>query len=142
MAMLMLNEIFERTWGTRAGGRPVYDYWTAIIPEIKRKYPDFKFIAEAYWDLEWELQRQRFDFCYDKRLYDRMEKETADSSRSKDAKPMPPPLLSPRTRCSSVTIKRDKDGIWRSSLWMESALMGRTTWRLPSTESQDGQRPV
>jgi len=28
--------------------------------------------AEAYWDMEWELQQQGFDFCYDKRLYDRI----------------------------------------------------------------------
>jgi hypothetical protein len=28
--------------------------------------------AEAYWDLEWELQQQGFDCCYDKRLYDRI----------------------------------------------------------------------
>ena len=30
------------------------------------------FLAEAYWDLEWALQQQGFDFCYDKRLYDRL----------------------------------------------------------------------
>ena len=30
-------------------------------------------MAEAYWDLEWELQQQGFDFCYDKQLYDRLE---------------------------------------------------------------------
>ena len=29
-------------------------------------------IAEAYWDMEWDLQQQGFDFCYDKRLYDRI----------------------------------------------------------------------
>ena len=29
-------------------------------------------IAEAYWDMEWTLQQQGFDFCYDKRLYDRI----------------------------------------------------------------------
>jgi hypothetical protein len=29
-------------------------------------------IAEAYWDMEWVLQQQGFDFCYDKRLYDRI----------------------------------------------------------------------
>ena len=34
-------------------------------------------IAEAYWDLEWELQQQGFDFCYDKRLYDRLVGEDA-----------------------------------------------------------------
>ncbi len=30
-------------------------------------------MAEAYWDLEWQLQQQGFDFCYDKKLYDRLE---------------------------------------------------------------------
>jgi hypothetical protein len=39
------------------------------------------FIAEAYWDLEWQLQQLGFDFCYDKRLYDRLEKENAASVR-------------------------------------------------------------
>ncbi|MGH7259028.1 MAG: alpha-amylase, partial [Nitrospiraceae bacterium] len=33
----------------------------------------FVFIAEAYWDLEGELLRQGFGYCYDKRLYDRLE---------------------------------------------------------------------
>jgi len=73
MAMLMLNTIFERTWGARAGAKPANDYWTTVIPAIKAKWREFRFIAEAYWDLEWELQQQGFDFCYDKKLYDRME---------------------------------------------------------------------
>ena len=73
MAMLMLNNIFERTWGARAGTRPESDYWKTVIPAIKGSHPEFRFIAEAYWDLEWELQQQGFDFCYDKKLYDRME---------------------------------------------------------------------
>ena len=72
MAMLMLNNIFERTWGDRAGVRPVDDYWTTVIPAIKANWPEFRFMAEAYWDLEWELQQQGFDYCYDKKLYDRM----------------------------------------------------------------------
>jgi len=73
MAMLMLNNIFERTWGGRAGAKPANDYWAVVIPAIKKKHREFKFIAEAYWDLEWELQQQGFDHCYDKKLYDRME---------------------------------------------------------------------
>jgi hypothetical protein len=39
------------------------------------------FIAEAYWDLEWELQQRGFDFCYDKKLYDRLEHSNAESVR-------------------------------------------------------------
>jgi glycosidase len=81
MAMLMLNTIFERTWAARAGAKPVDDYWTTIIPAIKRRYPEFRFIAEAYWDMEWELQQQGFDFCYDKKLYDRMEHADAETVR-------------------------------------------------------------
>jgi hypothetical protein len=38
-------------------------------------------MAEAYWDLEWELQQQGFDLCYDKRLYDRLEHESPESIR-------------------------------------------------------------
>jgi hypothetical protein len=81
MAMLMLNSVFQRTWGGRAGSRPEADYWSTIIPAIKERHPDFNFIAEAYWDMEWELQQQGFDFCYDKRLYDRLEKEGPESVR-------------------------------------------------------------
>jgi hypothetical protein len=81
MAMLMLNNIFERTWGTRAGAKPVNDYWRTVTPAIKAKWPEFRFIAEAYWDLEWELQQQGFDFCYDKKLYDRMEHGDAEKVR-------------------------------------------------------------
>ena len=81
MAMLVLNNIFERTWGARAGAKPVNDYWTTVIPAIKGRYREFRFIAEAYWDLEWELQQQGFDYCYDKKLYDRMEHGDPESVR-------------------------------------------------------------
>ncbi len=81
MAMLMLNDIFACTWGTRAGEKPVNDYWKILIPAIKAKYGQFKFIAEAYWDLEWELQQQGFDYCYDKKLYDRLAHANAEDVR-------------------------------------------------------------
>jgi len=81
MAMLLMNSIVERTWGTRAGQAPATEYWVDVIPAVKKGYPGFLFIAEAYWDLEWDLQRQGFDFCYDKRLYDRLEHGGAESVR-------------------------------------------------------------
>ena len=81
MAMLMLNPIFERTWGGRAGPRPATEYWVDVISAIKNEHPHFLFIAEAYWDLEWELQQKGFDFCYDKKLYDRMEHSNAEDIR-------------------------------------------------------------
>lgn len=81
MAMLLLNQIFERTWGARAGPRPATEYWDDIISAVKKNYPGFIFIAEAYWDLEWELQQRGFDFCYDKKLYDRLEHDSAENIR-------------------------------------------------------------
>lgn len=73
MAMLMMNDIVARTWGERVGPVPDADYWPTVIPAVRSTHPDFRFLAEAYWDLEWSLQQQGFDFCYDKRLYDRLE---------------------------------------------------------------------
>ena len=81
MAMLLLNDVFERTWGGRGGPRPATEYWDDVIPAVKRTHSDFLFIAEAYWDMEWQLQQHGFDFCYDKRLYDRLEHESAESVR-------------------------------------------------------------
>ncbi|KAA0940698.1 alpha-amylase family protein [Streptomyces apricus] len=81
MAMLMTNDVFARTWGERAGPRPVGEFWPEVMSGVRRRHPGMVFVAEAYWDLEWELQRQGFDFCYDKRLYDRLLHEDAGSVR-------------------------------------------------------------
>ena len=81
MAMLFLNHIFERTWGMRAGPRPSMEYWVEVITAIKGRHPGFLFVAEAYWDLEWELQQKGFDFCYDKKLYDRLEHNNVEDLR-------------------------------------------------------------
>jgi hypothetical protein len=81
MAKLFLNAIFERTWNGRTRPRPATEYWTEVISATKSAYPGFLFIAEAYWELEWELQQQGFDFCYDKKLYDRLEHSNAESIR-------------------------------------------------------------
>src|SRR5215813_4927835 len=81
MAMLFLNSIFARTWGNRTSPRPSTEYWEDVISTIKNRHPGFLFIAEAYWDLEWELQQKGFDFCYDKKLYDRLEHSFADDIR-------------------------------------------------------------
>jgi hypothetical protein len=81
MAMLMTNEVFARTWSARAGPVPGDDYWPPLIRGVKQSHPHVVFIAEAYWDMEWTLQQQGFDYCYDKRLYDRLAHEGAESVR-------------------------------------------------------------
>ncbi|MDQ6655031.1 MAG: alpha-amylase family glycosyl hydrolase [Verrucomicrobiota bacterium] len=67
MAMLALPEIFERTWG-----RPAPAFWARAIASVRDRAPGFCFMAEVYWDLEWRLQQEGFDYTYDKRLYDRL----------------------------------------------------------------------
>ncbi|KKN48105.1 hypothetical protein LCGC14_0656370 [marine sediment metagenome] len=72
MAMLMTNSVFKNTWGEKVGSILDKEFWVEVIQAVKKKFPHFLFIAEVYWDMEWELQQQGFDFCYDKRLYDRL----------------------------------------------------------------------
>ncbi|MFI7320538.1 alpha-amylase [Streptomyces venezuelae] len=81
MAMLLMNDVFARTWGRYAGFAPQEEFWPAVFADVRRRHPGMVFAAEAYWDLEWALQQQGFDFCYDKRLYDRIVHEDAESVR-------------------------------------------------------------
>jgi glycosidase len=76
MAMLILPDVFERTWGIRAE-----PFWPRAIETVRRQYPEFLYMAEVYWDLEWTLQQQGFDYTYDKRLYDRLRDGHARSVR-------------------------------------------------------------
>jgi len=81
MAMLMTNEVFARTWGGRAGPSPDADYWPSVIGRVRHAHPNLLLIAEVYWGMEWTLQQQGFDLCYDKHLYDRLVHESAESVR-------------------------------------------------------------
>ena len=67
MAMLVLPDVFERTWGLHAE-----PFWPDAIARVREQTPGFCFMGEVYWDLEWTLQQQGFDYTYDKRLYDRL----------------------------------------------------------------------
>jgi glycosidase len=67
MAMLLLPDIFQRTWGITPE-----PFWPKATAAVHEKFPAFSFIAEVYWDREWTLQQQGFAYCYDKRLYDRL----------------------------------------------------------------------
>ena len=76
MAMLVLPEVFERTWGQRA---PLF--WPQATERVRKAVPGFTFMAEVYWDLEWTMQQQGFDYAYDKRLYDRLREHHARPAR-------------------------------------------------------------
>ncbi len=72
MAMLILPDVFERTWGVQAE-----QFWPKATERVRERAPGFCFMAEVYWDLEWTLQQQGFDYTYDKRLYDRLREGNA-----------------------------------------------------------------
>jgi hypothetical protein len=67
MAMLVLPDVFERTWRI-----PAQPFWPRATERVRKRVPEFCFMAEVYWDMEWTLQQQGFDYTYDKRLYDRL----------------------------------------------------------------------
>jgi hypothetical protein len=67
MAMLVLPDVFERTWDRRAP-----PFWPKATQRVRERVPGFCFMAEVYWDLEWTMLQQGFDYAYDKRLYDRL----------------------------------------------------------------------
>lgn len=70
MAMLVQNDVFAQTWQQRVDlkwSAPAAEFW----PEAMRRAP-MMYLAEVYWDREFQLQQQGFDFTYDKRLLDRL----------------------------------------------------------------------
>jgi hypothetical protein len=76
MAMLLLPDVFERTWAMTPE-----PFWPKAMATVRQAHPTFTFMAEVYWDLEWTLQQQGFDYCYDKRLYDRLQSGSVRSIR-------------------------------------------------------------
>lgn len=70
MAMLLIDDIFKKTWGNRIDDKLPVEFWAQVISEVKQTHPDFMFIAETYWDTEPKLLELGFDYCYDKLFYD------------------------------------------------------------------------
>ena len=70
MAMLVLNDVFAKTWGAFLGARrpPAEEFWTDAIAAV----PEFIWLAEVYWGMERRLQDLGFSFTYDKALYDKL----------------------------------------------------------------------
>ena len=75
MAMLVLREHVKSCWFPGVD-REAFDrawpdeFWREAIGAVHDGHPDFRFMAEVYWDKEPELQWLGFDHTYDKKLYD------------------------------------------------------------------------
>ena len=79
MAMLSLNKVQRDTWWEFIGGElPKEEFWQRALETIRENNPEFVFIGEVYWGLEWEIQEMGFDYTYDKVLYDRLRFSTPE----------------------------------------------------------------
>ena len=95
-----------------------------MIPAVRAAHPGFLFIAEAYWDLEWALQQQGFDHCYDKRLYDRLAARGRPSRSASTCSPTtatrPGSSASSRTTTSRGRRPRSRPTRQRAPPWRRS----------------------
>ncbi len=73
MAMLTMSKVHRDIWWEFIGSTlPKREFWSEALETIREENPEFTFIAEVYWGLEWEVQELGFDYTYDKILYDRL----------------------------------------------------------------------
>ncbi len=77
LAMLLLQDVFENTWK-----RPMQPFWKRCLTHVRSEHPGTLFMAEVYWNREYELQQAGFDFTFDKILYDRLLSGDAESIRA------------------------------------------------------------
>jgi hypothetical protein len=92
MAMLILNDVIEHTWGNvmRSGGfsRPQQEFWKVAIDAVRSLYPQTIFMAEAYdYHItnppeKQTLQSLGFDIVYDKSVLDSLNVGNLDNIRS------------------------------------------------------------
>jgi hypothetical protein len=80
MAMLVTRDVFCRTWGGQFEPAEA-DFWPEVFQALKSAQPDLVLGAEVYWDMEYALQQQGFDYTYDKRLYDRLAGDDTEAVR-------------------------------------------------------------
>jgi hypothetical protein len=69
VAMLLLADVFHRTWGSR-DGEIAGEFWREAILALRAQHPQTLLLAEVYWGLESRLVDLGFDFAYDKGVLD------------------------------------------------------------------------
>ena len=79
MAMLVLNDVFERTWR-----HVLRDWWPGLPQEFweetTKRVSSLEYVAEVYWLLEARMLEQGFAFAYDKRVLDALHSNDAAST--------------------------------------------------------------
>ena len=83
VAMLILKSVFDTTWAPLSGPMPE-EFWSTAIKAVKSRKSDFLFLAESYWNKEWELQQLGFDYTYDKPFYDHITSHPVNITRLRE----------------------------------------------------------
>ncbi len=81
MAMLLLPDVFARTWSAELEGRAVPMFWPDAIAAVRAAHPGFRMMAEVYWGMEQRLIADGFEWAYDKALYDALHDGNAARAR-------------------------------------------------------------
>jgi len=91
MAMLLLNEVVQRSWNDIMQGngfhRPSAEFWDVAIKAVRKHFPDTIFMAEAYnYGMtnppeKQLLQELGFDVVYDKSVLDQLDSGNLDGLR-------------------------------------------------------------
>jgi len=81
MAMLHLNEVFERVWSRLLRGTAPRsnEFWAVARAAV----PNLILLAEAYWGTEQQLLNLGFSFVYDKGLYDSVRDKDANGAHAR-----------------------------------------------------------
>ncbi|MBE7210153.1 MAG: alpha-amylase [Gluconacetobacter diazotrophicus] len=81
VSMLLLPDVFERTWAGHLDGRTMAPFWPDATAALRAAHPGFTLLAEVYWGLEGRMIEAGFDLAYDKSLYDALRDEDAGAVR-------------------------------------------------------------
>lgn len=87
VAMLLLSDVFARTWGRNPVGESG-EFWSEAIGRARAQHPEVVFLAEAYWGLESRMIELGFDYSYDKSILDLH--SAGDFSKLRRALDLPP----------------------------------------------------
>jgi len=82
MAMLVLKNIFSRTWRRYVKDAASAEFWALAMDRLKSAADSCLLIAEVYWEMEQDLIDLGFDYTYDKTFYDLLVKDDIKGLRT------------------------------------------------------------
>lgn len=88
MAMLVLKNVFKKTWRSRVRKEPHQEFWRIASKRLGSLNRPCLLLAEVYWDMEKDLIDMGLDYAYDKTFYDLLVKEDIQGLKAHLAAPV------------------------------------------------------